>query len=65
MCFQDVAFLPSRARFFTTFLVSCGRGEGLGSTTCLGNVFGGKQGHDPCRILLLHQGLFVSVESHV
>ena len=39
MCFQDVAFLPSRACFATTFLRNCGRGEILG-TTCLATVVG-------------------------
>ena len=43
MSFQDVAFLPSRARF---------------STICLKTVVGGKQGNAPCKILLLQQSLF-------
>ena len=50
----------SRASFFTTFLKDCGRGESLGTTTCLKPVVGGKQGHAPCRM----QPLFVSVEFH-
>ena len=59
MGFQDVAFLPSRASFSTTFLKSYGRGESLVTTTCLKTVVGGKQGHAPCKILLLQQSLFL------
>ena len=43
MGFQDVAFLSSRASFYTTFLKNCGSGESLMTTTCLKNVVGGKQ----------------------
>ena len=65
MCFVDVAFLPPRASFSTTFPKNCGRGGNLGTTTCLKNVVGGKQGHAPCRILLLQKKhLFVSVNFH-
>ena len=32
--FKDVAIQPSGASFSTTFLNNCGRGEGLGTTTC-------------------------------
>ena len=65
MDFQDVAFLPSRTRFSTTFLKNCGRDESLGTTTCLKNVVGGKQGHALCNIHLLQQSLFfVSVKFH-
>ena len=53
--FHDVAFLPSRASFSTTFLKNCGRGESLRNTTYLITVFRGKQGHSPCKILLLQQ----------
>ena len=38
--------------FSTTFLKNCGRGESLWTTTCLRTVFGGKQGHAPCKFLL-------------
>ena len=38
MGFQDVALLPSRASFYTTFLKHCGRG--LGTATCLKTVVG-------------------------
>ena len=65
MVFQDVAFLPSRASFYIRFLISCGRCEGLGTTKCRKTVVVGKQGHAPCKILLLPQSLFfMSVESH-
>ena len=47
---QDVALLPSRASFSTTFLTNCGRCEGLGINTCLKTVVGGQQGHAPCKI---------------
>ena len=61
--FRDVAFLPSIASFYTTFLKHCGRGESLGTITCLKTVVGGKQGHVPCKIFMLQQSLFlVSVE---
>ena len=62
---QDVAFLPSRASFSTTFISNCGRGESPGITTCLKIVVGGKQGPVTCRILSLHQDLFfMSVKLH-
>ena len=59
MRFQDVAFLLSRAGFYT-FLNNCGGGERLVTTTCLKSMVGGKQGHVPCKILLLQQNLFLS-----
>ena len=64
MGFLDVAFVPSRASFSATFLKHCGRGESLGTTTCLQTVFVGRQGYSPCNILSLHQNLFVSDEFH-
>ena len=65
MGFQDVAFLPSRVSFSTIFLKNCGRGECLWTTACLKTVSGGKQGHAPCKILLLQQSpYFVSDEFH-
>ena len=65
MGFHDVVLLPSRASFSTTFLKNCGRGESLVTTTCHKTVVGGRQGHAPCRILLLHKACFcVSVEFH-
>ena len=63
--FQDVVFLPSQARFSTTFLKNCGRGEGLRTTICLETVVGGKQGRAPCKLLFLQQCFFfVSVKFH-
>ena len=59
MDFQDVEFLPSRARFSTTFLKNCGRGESLRTTTCPKTVVGGKQSHAPCKILSLKQNVFL------
>ena len=38
---QVEAFLSSRARFSTTFLKNCGRGERFGTTTCPKTVGGG------------------------
>ena len=38
--FWDVTFLPTRACFSTTFLNNCGRGESIGTTTCLKTVVG-------------------------
>ena len=65
MGFQDVAFLPSRASYSSTFLNNCGRGKSLGNTTCLKTAVGCKQGHAPCKIFSLQQNLFVvSVEFH-
>ena len=43
MSFHDVVFLPFTASF---------------STTCLKIVVRGKQGHAPCKILLLHEASF-------
>ena len=53
MGFQDVAFLPSQASYYTTFLRNYGRGESLGTATCLRTVVEGRQGYPPCKILLL------------
>ena len=63
--FQDVVFLSSRASYSTTFLKNCGRGESLGTTTCLKTVVTGSMPLPaPCKILLLQQSLFVSIEFH-
>ena len=65
MGFQDVAFLPSRANFSTTFLKKCGRGEYLGTTTCPNTVDEGLQGHAASKISSRPQNFFfVSVEFH-
>ena len=65
MGFQDVVFLPSKPSFNTTFLKTCGRGECLGSTTCLRTVVGGWQGHAPCKILSLQQSLFMCQRNYI
>ena len=44
MALQGVAFLPSRATFYTTFLHNCGRGESLKTTTCPKTVVGVSKG---------------------
>ena len=59
MVIQDVAFLPSRASFPTTFLKNCGRDESLVNTTCLKTVVVGNLGHAPCKILSFQQSLFL------
>ena len=59
MGFQDAAFLPSRASFFNTFFTKCGRGESLGTTTCLKTEVGGMQWHAPCKIHSLQQSLIL------
>ena len=58
MGFQNVALLLSRASISTIFLDNCGRGESLGTTKYLRDANGGKQGHDPCKVLLLRQTLY-------
>ena len=58
MGFQDVSFLPSKASFSTTFPKNCNTGESLRTTTYNKTVVGGKQGHAPCKILLVQQILF-------
>ena len=47
MGLHDVVFLPSRARFSTTFLKNCGRCESFKTTISPKTVVGGKQGHVP------------------
>ena len=59
MGFLEIAFMPSRASFSTTFLKNCGRCESLWTTTCLKTAVGVKQGHAPCRIPLLKHILFL------
>ena len=43
--FSGCGVPASRASFSTIFVQNCGRGEGLGTTTCLITVVGVKQGH--------------------
>ena len=59
MGFQDVAFLPSRASFYTTFLKNCGGGCEVGTVTYNKAVVGGKQGHAPCKMFPLQQILIL------
>ena len=59
MDIEDVVLLPSRASFCTIFLNYCGRGDGLGKTTCLKTVVCCRQRHAPCEILLFQQILFL------
>ena len=49
---QDVAFLPSRASFSIVFAKICGRGEILGTTTCLRTVVGSSKGIFPVKLWL-------------
>ena len=49
MSFQDVS------SFSTSFINNCGRDESLGIMTCLKTVVGGRQGHAPCRVFMLHK----------
>ena len=65
MGFQDAAFQPSKASFYTTFHKHYGRGEGFRTTTCPKTVAGDKRRQALCKILSLQQSLFlVSVEFH-
>ena len=57
---QDVVFLPCGARFYTTFLKSCGGGKSLRTTTHLKTVVGGKQEHAPCKVLSPKQIVFIA-----
>ena len=59
MDFQDVALLPSLVSFSTTFLINCGGGEILDTSTSVITMDGGDQGHAPCKIILLQQCLFL------
>ena len=42
---QDVLFLPSRASYYTTFLIHCGRSEIFGIDSCLRIVVWCMQSH--------------------
>ena len=58
-CFQDVAFLPSRACLRTTFVDNCGGGGDPFTATCLRTVIGGRHVHAPFKIYALLQILFL------
>ena len=64
MGFQDIAFLPTRASFSTTFLKNCGRGESLGTTTCPKTVVGVSKGMLPVKYFCSNKAFFVSVIFH-
>ena len=64
MSFQDVAFLPSRASFSTTFLKKIVVWVKASGPPRLKNIVEGYQGHAPCKTLLLHKVSLVSVEFH-
>ena len=49
MGFRDVAFLPSRASFSSTFLTNYDRGESLRTATSLKTVVGVSKGMLPVR----------------
>ena len=53
MGFQDAIFLTSRASFHTIVLTNYGRGECLGTATCLKTVVGVS-----CKIFLFQQIIF-------
>ena len=59
MDFQDESFLNSLASFCTTFHSNCGRGESLGTTTCLQTVVGGRQWQACCWTLDPTKPLFL------
>ena len=61
---HDVAFLPSRASFSTTFLKNCGRGESLRTTTCLEAVVGVSTGMLPVKYFCYNKASFMSVLFH-
>ena len=55
MGYHDMAFLPSRDSFYTTFLKKYLTSQGLGTTTFPKTVVGGKQGYSPCKVISLHK----------
>ena len=51
--------IPAQPRlFYIIFLRNFDHNESFRADTCLENVVGGKQGHAPCKIFLLHQRFF-------
>ena len=65
MGFQGVAFLPSRACFFTTFMKNCGRGESLGATTCGKWVVGVSTGMFPVKYFCSNNASFFSQSNFI
>ena len=62
MGFQDVAFLPSRDSFITTFLKHCGRGKSLWIAKCHKTVIGVCKGMLNVKYFDSNRSLFISVE---
>ena len=58
MGYKDVAFLPSRASFSTTFLKICGRGENLWTAACHKAVEGLSKDMLPCKHFCSTKPLF-------
>ena len=56
--FQEVVFLPSRANLSTTFLMNCGRGESLGTTTRLIAVVGVSKSMFPVKYFCSNKASF-------
>ena len=59
MGFQDVASLPTRVSFPPPFLKIVVVVIALGPSHVIKLWYGVKQGHAPCKILLLQQNLFL------
>ena len=56
MDLQDIAFLPTRASVYVTFLKDCG--EIVGTTTYVKTVVGSKQGCAACKIFCSNKASF-------
>ena len=64
MGFQDVAFQPSQASYYTTSLKQCGSGESPRTTTCLNTAVGVSKGMLLAKDVTPTKPLPVSVEFH-
>ena len=64
MGFKDVAFLPSRGSFSTTFFPKCGDGESLFTTTSLKVVVGVSKNMLHVKYVCSNKASFVSVTFH-
>ena len=58
MGFHNVAYLPFRASFCTTFLINCDRSENLRTTTCLKIVAGVNKGMLPVKYFINNKPSF-------
>ena len=56
-----MAFLPSRASFYTTFIRNRGIGYGFETATCLKTVVEVNQGHAPVKYFHSNKAFFVSI----